>query len=165
MKKLNKNSEKAQLKDQTSSPASPKSNRIEFTQNQKETLFSEISSGASMREAADVAGVAIATVYRMMHRDQEFSDQIASARRAQQDSEIEKCVEMADLATPEDWQVVKLRIWARQWRASKLAPKKFGDRLAIAGDEGSPLKIEQSLDVSKLSDSALKEILAAKNAN
>src|SRR3984885_11190199 len=38
-------------------------------------------------------------------------------------------VDMADAATPEDWQVVKLRIWARQWRASKLAPKVYGERI------------------------------------
>ena len=46
---------------------------------------------------------------------------------------------MADMATPDDWQVVKLRIWARQWRASKLAPKKYGDKLELSGDEKSPL--------------------------
>jgi len=35
---------------------------------------------------------------------------------AQQKNGAARCVEMADEATLEDWQLVKLRIWARQWR-------------------------------------------------
>jgi hypothetical protein len=69
------------------------------------------------------------TVIRWMGRDPVFATRIAHAREAQQDFEIDACIDMADKATPEDWQAVKLRIWARQWRASKLAPKKYGDRV------------------------------------
>jgi hypothetical protein len=69
------------------------------------------------------------TVYLRMANDPDFRSTIAQAKEAQQDYEIDQIVEMADKATPEDWQVVKLRIWARQWRASKLAPKKYGDKL------------------------------------
>ena len=47
---------------------------------------------------------------------------------------------MADAATPEDWQVVKLRIWARRWRASKLAPKVYGERIDANISE-SPLSV------------------------
>lgn len=72
-----------------------------------------------------------ATVYRRMAKDQDFATAIARAREAQQHSEAERCVQMADRATAEDWQVVKLRIWARQWRAAKLAPKTYGDKLGV----------------------------------
>jgi len=44
---------------------------------------------------------------------------------------MEKCIELADAATPENWQVKKLPIWARQWRASKLLPKRYGDKLDV----------------------------------
>ena len=47
---------------------------------------------------------------------------------------------MADAATEADYNVVKLRIWARQWRASKLAPKKYGDR--------SDVNVTQTIDVA-----------------
>ena len=52
-------------------------------------------------------------------------------------------VEMADKATPENWNVVKLRIWARQWRAAKLAPKKCGDKVQTehSGPDGGPMEV------------------------
>ncbi|MDA3877747.1 MAG: hypothetical protein PF483_11745 [Halothiobacillus sp.] len=73
-----------------------------------------------------------------MASDEKFNAAISTARSAQQESEMDKCIEMADMATQEDWQVVKMRIWARQWRASKLAPKKYGDKIAIGGAEDLP---------------------------
>jgi hypothetical protein len=70
-------------------------------------------------------------VYERMAVDLAFRTRIAGAREAQQDAHIDDTVDMADAATIEDHQVVKLRIWARQWRASKLAPKKYGDTLNV----------------------------------
>lgn len=74
-----------------------------------------------------------AAVYLRMASDPEFSTRIARAREAQQDAEVDAMIEMADRATERNWQVVRLRIWARQWRAAKLAPKKYGERMELAG--------------------------------
>ena len=60
------------------------------------------------------------------------------AREAQQEYEADYCVEMADEATPENWQLVKLRIWARQWRAAKLAPRRYGDKPVAETPPGNP---------------------------
>jgi hypothetical protein len=57
--------------------------------------------------------------------------ELSRVRECQQDAEIDRTVAMADAATEADYNVVKLRIWARQWRASKLAPKKYGDRSEV----------------------------------
>ena len=65
-----------------------------------------------------------------MAENDEFRARIARAREAQQEYEADYCVEMADKATPENWQLVKLRIWTRQWRAAKLAPRRYGDKPA-----------------------------------
>lgn len=67
------------------------------------------------------------TFYVKMAKDESFRSAIARARELQQEAEIDRTIDMADAATPEDWQVVRMRIWARQWRAAKLAPKKYGD--------------------------------------
>jgi hypothetical protein len=82
------------------------------------------------------------TVYERMAADEAFRTRIARAREAQQEALIDETVEMADAATVEDHQVVKLRIWARQWRASKLAPKKYGDKLdaTIGNPDGTPIQ-------------------------
>ena len=68
-----------------------------------------------------------AAVYLRMAKDPDFATIIARAREAQQHAIIDQTVDMADAATPENWQVIRLRIWARQWRAAKLAPKTYGD--------------------------------------
>lgn len=74
-----------------------------------------------------------AAVYLRMASDPEFSTRIARARAAQQDAEVDAMIEMADRATEKNWQVVRLRIWARQWRAAKLAPRKYAEKLELAG--------------------------------
>jgi len=104
-------------------------------------LCDEIAGGRPIREISETENwcPGEASIYRRMAKDEAFRIAIASARAAQQDREVDECVRMADLATPEDWQVVKLRIWARQWRASKLAPKKYGDKLELSGDATSPI--------------------------
>ena len=43
------------------------------------------------------------------------------------------------------WQ--KNRIDARKWTAMKLKPKKYGDRLTHAGDDDSPVVVENSINV------------------
>lgn len=90
---------------------------------------------AEGRAVLDVCGdddmPTASTVYRRMAKDADFATAIARAREAQQHHEADSCVQMADQATAEDWQVVKLRIWARQWRAAKLAPKTYGDKLGV----------------------------------
>ena len=53
----------------------------------------------------------------------EGAPDIARAREAQQHALVDQTVAMADAATVENWQLVRLQIQARQWRAGKLAPK------------------------------------------
>lgn len=73
-------------------------------------------------------------VYAAAAADEAVRTRIAHAREVQQDAIVDQIVGMADAATVEDHQVVKLRIWARQWQASKLAPKKYGDAMRVDGN-------------------------------
>ena len=117
---------------------------IDWTPELAERICSEIASGRAIREvSAEKWCPSEPSIYRRMAEVPAFADKISKARAAQQDREIEECVLMADQATPEDWQVVKLRIWARQWRASKLAPKKYGDKLELSGDAANPIAIQK----------------------
>ena len=52
----------------------------------------------------------------------------------------------------------KQRIEARKWTAMKLKPKKYGDKLELAGDPNNPIKIEAQVE----SDTYLSAIM--KNA-
>jgi len=117
------------------------------TINWSEELMADICdhlmTGKSLLDVAKLKGYPSAdSMYRQMGRDPEFATRIARAREAGQDHEADACVQMADLATVEDHQVVKLRIWARQWRASKLAPKRYGDKVQVGGDpDGAPIQV------------------------
>lgn len=45
-----------------------------------------------------------------------------------------------------DWAAIqkhKLQVDTRKWLLSKLAPKRYGEKLEISGDQDSPLKIER----------------------
>jgi hypothetical protein len=107
-----------------------KGKAIDWTPELIERLCGEISCGRSITDVANEKWCpSEPSIYRRMATDSDFAAKVTVARSAQQDFMADQCVEMADNATPEDWQVVKLRIWARQWRAAKLAPKKYGERV------------------------------------
>ncbi len=61
-------------------------------------------------------------------------------------------------------QWMKLRVDARKWTASKLKPRKYGDRVALAGDENNPLKVEASLEAKGLFNDLLAAMEARKQA-
>lgn len=67
------------------------------------------------------------TVYQWIDRHPEFAQKYARARELQQDREADKIVVIADEA--KDANIARLQIDARKWRASKLAPKKYGERM------------------------------------
>ena len=117
---------------------------VKWTKGLIDRLCDEIASGRSIHNlaASEKWCPSEASIYRQMAKDEAFRFAINAARAAQQEREVDECIRMADEATPEDWQVVKLRIWARQWRASKLAPKKYGDKIEVSGDAENPLAIK-----------------------
>ena len=118
-----------------------KQHMITWTTEITDRICELIESGKSINSFAGKKDMPSApSIYRRMAKDAEFAALIQTARAAQQEAEMEKCIELADSATPENWQVIKLQIWARQWRASRMFPKKWGDRAAmeISGTDGKP---------------------------
>lgn len=68
-------------------------------------------------------------VFRWLERDEAFRDQYARAREAQADKYADELVDIADEGTNENANIIRLRMDARKWAASKMAPKKYGDKL------------------------------------
>jgi hypothetical protein len=54
------------------------------------------------------------------------------------------------------WQ--KQRIDSRKWCASKLKPKKYGDRVSLAGDAENPLQTSVQVEASELFTSILQNL-------
>lgn len=83
------------------------------------------------------------TVMRWLRADKEFCDQYRVAREVQADSYMDDQVYMADAATMEDWQLRKFQTDTRKWVASRLAPKKYGDKQAVemSGVDGGAIAL------------------------
>jgi hypothetical protein len=102
------------------------------------------------------------TFYRRIADDAAFCQRYARAREAQGHREADEIKAIADAATVEDVHVARLKIDARKWRASKLAPKVYGDKLAIGGADDLPPV--QTINTTALSAVAMREILEAMDA-
>lgn len=63
--------------------------------------------------------------------DEGFRARCAQARDAQADVYADKILDVADACTNETAQADKVKISAYQWMASKLKPKKYGDKVDI----------------------------------
>ena len=77
----------------------------------------------------------VGTVLRWMVKDgpeyKEFRRQYELARQLQAETYADEITKIADDAEPGTVQVQRLRVDARKWVASKLKPKKYGDRQAV----------------------------------
>lgn len=71
------------------------------------------------------------TVIRWMADDERFATKCARAREAQADLMDDKILDVAEASTSETAASDRVKIAAYQWRASKLAPKKYGDKLDL----------------------------------
>jgi hypothetical protein len=83
------------------------------------------------------------TVFRRMAVDATVATAIARAREAGQDAISDRMRQTAASATPETWQVARLKIWTDQWLAAKLAPKKYGAVTThrVGGEDGGPIPV------------------------
>lgn len=118
-----------------------------------------IEQGESLRKICERPGMPNQrTIFRWLNENDEFCQQYARARENQADFLLEEMLEISDLATPEDVSVAKLRVDARKWYITKVAPKKYGDKVTqeITGVNGAPIEQKISMDLSRLSVDELK---------
>ena len=131
---------------------------------EQQTLICErIASGMSMRAICEMNDVpARSTVHEALAIDAKFADQYRRAREIQADLYAAEIIEIADDGTrdmridDEGNEVVdhdhiarsRLRVDARKWAASKLAPKKYGDKVELSGDAANPIALTGSLNIN-----------------
>jgi hypothetical protein len=70
-----------------------------------------------------------ATICRWMHDKPEFESKCTRARLMQAELMDEMILQVADAVDEDNFQASKVRLSAYQWRAAKLAPKRFGERI------------------------------------
>lgn len=105
----------------------------DYSQQTADAICERLAEGESLRAiCASDSMPSKAAVFRWLGERAEFRDQYARAREEQAESLADEITEIAD--TAEDAQIARLRIDARKWVASKLKPKRYGDRLELSGE-------------------------------
>lgn len=114
----------------------------EFSQELFDRICERIAEGESLRAICEEPDMpARVNVIRWLEKDEALRNQYARARELQADHEFDEIKAIADLADPEDVNVARLRIDARKWRAGKLRPKVYGDKVDLSGNVGFSVTI------------------------
>jgi len=157
--------------------APQRTSKSTYTTHIADFICIRLSEGESLQEIVKTEGMPNrATVYRWLLEQPLFCDKYIRAREEQADTLADEIIGIAD-ESPETVEVLnkhgevidikidsgyvayqKQRIEARKWTAMKLKPKKYGDKLELAGDPANPLKMEVQVE----SDTYLSAIM--KNA-
>jgi hypothetical protein len=104
--------------------------------------------GLSTFKSCQAAGIANSTFHKWVSEDSLLRDNYAHAREDLIERMAQEVMELSDQEVPEtgdgkkDWQAIqkhKLQVDTRKWLLSKLAPKKYGDKLEVSGDPTNPL--------------------------
>jgi hypothetical protein len=134
-------------------------------------ICTRISNGESLRNICREAGMPhMDTIYVWLGKHPVFADQYARAREEQADTLADEIQALSDEPPPMvlgrfgevidtgwlQWQ--KQRIDSRKWCASKLKPKKYGDRVSLAGDAENPLQTSVQVEASELFTSILQNL-------
>jgi hypothetical protein len=117
-----------------------------FSDKLAERIFDELMDGRSLVQicaADDMPNRR--TVLRWMEKDEAFATKCARARTMQADLMDDKILELAENCTPESAPADRVKLAAYQWRASKLAPKKYGDKASVelSGKDGGPIEVAE----------------------
>ncbi len=85
------------------------------------------------------------TILRWMEDDEAFASRCARAREIQADLMDDKIIQLIDEISVENAPAMRVKLSALQWRASKLAPKKYGDKVVNehSGPDGGPIPVRR----------------------
>jgi hypothetical protein len=122
-------------------------------------IFTEINKGRAVRNVLKDEGMPdVTTFYRWIEDDEEKSKQYVRACENRADAIFDEIIDIADDSSGDrkvtehgeslDSEFVarsRVRIDARKWIASKLNPKKYGDKTILSGDKDNPIETTQTI--------------------
>jgi hypothetical protein len=124
----------------------------EYTQEVADAICAELAEGKSLRSVCKAESMpCIRTVFTWMRTYPEFLQQYARAKEESADALTDEMLDIADdtardfaegengpVFNSEHVQRSRLRVDTRKWIASKLKPKKYGDKIAVGGADDLP---------------------------
>lgn len=119
--------------------------RSSYTPELAAEICDRLAHGESLTKICDTPGMpSHQTVLAWYRQDVNgFTDEYTHAREMGLDAMADQMLDLVDNATPETAQVVRVQFDARRWYLSKLAPKRYGDKLELSGSNGGPIEIVQ----------------------
>jgi len=100
-----------------------------FTQELADLICERLANGETLRSICRDLGFAHSTVIEWTMNNKSFSDQYTRARLKQADAYADMILDEAFNSI--DPQIGRLRVDALKWVASKLAPKRYGDKVEV----------------------------------
>ena len=123
-----------------------------YSKEKADQICDLIARGMSLRAVCTSADMpSVSMVFRWMEQNSKFREQYAHAREEQADGFADEIIEIADNCPPvhEEIAKAKVRIDTRKWKAAKLAPKKYGDKLELDGDMRVKVETRSLEDIFK----------------
>lgn len=113
--------------------------------------------GKSLRSVCKENEVKPSTFLRWVSEDEKLAEQYVRAMQVRADTHFSEIVEISDtqeigtVETAKEWGTEtktadmvehrRLRIDARKWVIARMNPRKYGDKLELAGDKDAPLTV------------------------
>lgn len=109
----------------------------------RETILQRIADGESLRQICqgdDMPGQR--TVHDWLETDEGFRSRYAQARARQADTIVDSFgdLESQVLSGELKPEAAKVVLWSRQWRAAKLRPKVYGDKVEMTHEAGESVQ-------------------------
>lgn len=118
-----------------------------FTQELADEICAELAEGKSIRTVCAPEGKpSIQTFFRWLREKESFREQYARAKEEASDALVEEMLDISDDSLPNALENItekganavvqahKLKVDTRKWIASKLKPKKYGEKLDVTSD-------------------------------
>lgn len=131
-----------------------------YTKKLGDQICEMIANGKSLRTIGKTLNFALSAFFRWIRENPEFEKQYARAKEEQSEALVEEMLDIADETSSdtitkigkngEEYEVQnsewinrsRLRVDTRKWIASKLKPKKYGERLGLENaDDSKPFTI------------------------
>lgn len=140
----------------------PAGRPTKYTKELADSLCSELSQGKSLRKVCESDEYPSAvTIFSWLRTNDEFLKQYEMAKQESADSLVDEILDIADndasepllvngepvmengkpvtIKTAVGVQHARLKVDARKWVASKLKPKKYGDKVELSNDPDNPI--------------------------
>ena len=116
-----------------------------FTQQLADQICERMANGETLRAVCRDIGLPPSTVIEWTMNNKTFSEQYTQARQKQADSYADMILDEA--FNSHDAQIGRLRVDALKWVASKLAPKRYGDKVEVEQTGTTKIRVIMGGDV------------------